>query len=59
MHGERRSEELTLLDLVLALDDAADSPREVCAALDHLLATRRVSFERPAAVRQLGLRARD
>jgi hypothetical protein len=55
MHGKARSEELTLLDLVLALDDAADSPVEVRAALDHLLATRRVSFKRPAAVRQLGV----
>jgi hypothetical protein len=55
MHGEARSEELTLLDLVLALDDVADSPLEVRATLDHLLATRRVSFKRPAAVRQLGV----
>src|SRR5574341_1770244 len=59
MQSQARSEELTLLDLVLALDDAADSPREVRAALDHLLATRRVSFKRPAAMRRLGGGPRD
>ena len=42
-------DDLTLGDLVVALHDVADSPREVLAALDHLLRTRRVSFERPGA----------
>lgn len=39
----------TLGDLVVALHEVTDSPREVLAALDHLLRTRRVSFERPAS----------
>ena len=49
MHGDSRRVQLTLQDLVLALHDAADSPSEVRAALDHLLRTQRVSFKRPAA----------
>jgi hypothetical protein len=41
--------DVTLGELVVALHEVADSPREALAALDHLLRTRRVSFERPAA----------
>ena len=55
MQGDSRPVQLTLQDLVLALHDAADSPSEVRAALDHLLRTQRVSFRRPAAaMRWLG-----
>ena len=53
MQPTARSEELTLLDLVLALHEAADSPREARAALAHLLATHQVRFERPARLRRL------
>ena len=56
MQGDSRLDDLTLQDLVLALHDAADSPREVRAALDHLLRTQRVTFKRPAAAaRRLGV----
>ena len=44
---------VTLGELVVALHEVTDSPREVLAALDHLLRTRRVSFERPAAAARL------
>ena len=55
MQIDSRRDDLTLQDLVLALHEAADSPREVRAALDHLLRTQRVSFKRPAvAARWLG-----
>ena len=55
MQGNSRRIQLTLQDLVLALHEAADSPREVRAALDHLLRTQRVTFRRPAAAaRRLG-----
>jgi hypothetical protein len=48
-------DELTLQDLVLAVHEESDSPREALAALDHLLRTQRVSFKRPAAAaRRLG-----
>lgn len=48
--------DVTFEDLVIALHEAADSPREALAVLDHLLRTQRVSFRRPAdAARRLGL----
>ena len=47
MLDDARAEEVTFEELVLALHDAADSPREALAVLDHLLRTQRVSFKRP------------
>jgi hypothetical protein len=48
--------ELTFEDLVIALHEEAESPREALAVLDHLLRTQRVSFKRPAdAARRFGL----
>ena len=43
----------TFGELVVALREAASSPREAAAALDHLLRTQRVSFERPRAAQRL------
>ena len=46
-------DDVTLGDLVIALHEVADSPREALAALDHLLRTQRVRFERPGAAARL------
>jgi hypothetical protein len=56
MFSDARSQDVTFEDLVIALHEAADSPREALAVLDHLLRTQRVSFKRPAdAARRFGL----
>lgn len=60
MLSDARCDDVTFEDLVIALHEAADSPREALAVLDHLLRTQRVSFKRPAdAARRVGLAGRS
>jgi len=58
MGARGESNELTLLDLVVAVHEAAASRREALAALDDLLSSRRVRFKRPfVAARRFGGRS--